>query len=100
MLDFMAEGQWVAVVPVPLVAECLTMTVGLMIFASCWNLITHSQSVEVHDHPSAVPDVVIVLAFPRFRGAHVVRLVGLKSLKAITRCLFPLVAIPSSSSLA
>lgn len=100
MLDFMPEGQWLAVVPVPLVAECLTMAIGLMIFASCRNLIAHPPSVEVHDHPSAVPDVVIVLAFPGFLGAHVVRLVGLKSLKAIARCLFPLLAIRSSSSLA
>lgn len=100
MLDFMGEGQWLAVVPVLLVAEYLTMTIGLMIFASCRNLIALPQSGKLHDRPNAVPDVVIVLAYPGFRRAHGVGLAGLKSLKAIARCLFPLVAIGLSSCLA
>lgn len=50
MLDFVAGGEWLAVVLAPVVAECLT--IGLMIFAPRWGLIDHPGHRKVHDHPT------------------------------------------------
>jgi hypothetical protein len=98
MLEFMAVGHWLAFVPVPVVAEC--RSIGLMISASSRDLIDHPHSRKVHDRPNGAPEVAIVPTFPEFRGAHDVDLVRPKALPAITRRLFPPVAIRSSFSLA
>ena len=50
MHDFMAGGQWLAVVLAPLVARGLTL--GLMRFAVRWDLIDHPGHRKVHDHPT------------------------------------------------
>lgn len=50
MLEFVAGGQWLAVILAPVVAECLT--IGLMIFAVRWGLIDHPGHRKVHDHPT------------------------------------------------
>ena len=76
MVDFMAEGQWLAVVLVPLVAQYLTMTIGSMVFGSCRNPIALPPLGKLPDHPNAVPDGLIALAYPGFRRAHGVGLAG------------------------
>lgn len=50
MLEFLAKGDWLAVVPAPVVAEGLT--IGLMIFASRWGLVDNPGQRKVHDHPT------------------------------------------------
>lgn len=98
MLEFVAGGQWLALVPLPLVAEYLT--IGLMISALCQDRIGHLRSRKVHDRPNGVPGIAIVPALPGFAGAHGVDLVRPKTLKAVDRPLYPPLGIRSSSSLA
>lgn len=98
MLEFMAEGQWCAVVPASVVAEYLT--IGLMIFSSCRDLIDHPLFRKLHDPSNGASEVAIATAFPGIRGAHVVGLTSRKTLQTIAWRLFPPVAIRSGSSLA
>jgi UDP-GlcNAc:undecaprenyl-phosphate/decaprenyl-phosphate GlcNAc-1-phosphate transferase len=60
MLEFLAQGQWVAVVLAPAVAAGLTR--GLMIPAERWGLLDHPGHRKVHDHPTPlVGGLAIVL---------------------------------------
>ena len=98
MLEFVAKGQWLALVPVPAVSEYLT--IGLMISASWRDPIGYPQWRKVHGRPNGVPGIAIVPALPGFGGAHGVDLVPPKTLKAVARPLFPPLGSRSSSSLA
>ena len=50
MFDFLAEGQWFAVVLAPTVVAGLSR--ALMVPASRWGLIDHPGHRKVHDHPT------------------------------------------------
>lgn len=99
MLEFVAQGQWLALVPVPAVAEYLA--VGSMIFASCRNSTDHRQCAnKVHGRPHGVSEVAIVPAFCGFRGAYGFDLAPPKTWQTMARRLFQPEAIRSSSGLA
>ena len=87
MLEFVAGGHWLAVVPAPVVAGRLI--IGLTIFALRKGLIHHPGHREVHDHPNRLPEVAMFITFPGFRGAYVVGLVSQKELQAIAGRLIP-----------
>lgn len=87
MLEFMAGGHWLAVVPAPAVAGCLI--IGLTIFALRKGLIHHPGHREVHDLPNGLPEVAMFITVPGFRGAYVVGLVSRKELQAIAGRLIP-----------
>lgn len=50
MLEFLAQGQWVAVALAPVVSAALTR--ALMIPATRWGLLDHPGHRKVHDHPT------------------------------------------------
>lgn len=95
MLEFVPQGQWLAVVPAPVVEEY--STTGSKIFASCQDLTGHPRSRKAYERPHGVSEVAIVLAFPGLRRAHVVGLACLKTLEANARRRFPPEPIRSSS---
>jgi hypothetical protein len=98
MLEFEVKGQWLALVPVPAVAEYLA--VGPIIFALCLNSTGHRQCAKVHDHPNGVPEDAIAPASSGFRGAHGFNLVPAKALQVMARQRFQPGATQSSSGLA
>jgi len=95
MLEFVARGQWLVVIPAQVVAECFAM--GLMIFALRRGLIDHPGHREVHGHSNRVPEAVIVLAFHGLRGGQVAGLANPKTLQVIARRLIPPLVTRSGS---
>lgn len=89
------RGQWLGVVPILQVAECLGTV--MLIFASRRGLIAGSGGGKVHDYANGVPERARFVVFPGHHGKNVFGLRKSKDLSAIAQRLFPSLVIRSSS---